>query len=330
MNRRHILEELEKVNSINKDQIKSEADISNDFARLTIIHNSFFWFNMISLIIVTCLTVAEVPLLILNRDKIWINLIVASLVMIWSFTLYLIFSNQGISGFEYDDIYYNSGRNVKRIHEVRYLNYKLVVISLSVCVFDFLLFYGAAIDMMTGGDHVIKYERGIPIFAALSITMPAMIIPLVVQFINRYITYDRRMTSFNKWLEMNGISKLNYLSKINYEDENFTWKEVATQLELNANDLILDTSSENKSKEQINLYNQVKVKIIKEMIVQFNNNMDKKYQLYQTINAYHDKQGRISYKKTLRNRAIISKVKRLDRKNEIMALLLLPYFDKTI
>lgn len=70
MNRRHILEELEKVNSINKDQIKSEADISNDFARLTIIHNSFFWFNMISLIIVTCLTVAEVPLLILNRDKI--------------------------------------------------------------------------------------------------------------------------------------------------------------------------------------------------------------------------------------------------------------------
>jgi len=74
----------------------------------------------------------------------------------------------------------------------------LVVISLSVCVLDFLLFYGAAIDMITGGDHVIKYERGIPIFAALSITMPAMIIPLVVQFINRYITYDRRMTSFNK------------------------------------------------------------------------------------------------------------------------------------
>gem|GEM_PF-3363869 len=42
MNRRHVLEELEKVNSINKDQIKSEEDISNDFARLTIIHNSFF------------------------------------------------------------------------------------------------------------------------------------------------------------------------------------------------------------------------------------------------------------------------------------------------
>lgn len=330
MNRRHVLEELEKVNSINKDQIKSEEDISNDFARLTIIHNSFFWFNMISLIIVTCFTVAEVPLLILNRDKIWINLVIASLVMIWSFILYLIFSSRGISGFEYDDIYYNSGRNVKRHHEMRYLNYKLVVISLSVCVLDFLLFYGAAIDMITGGDHVIKYERGIPIFAALSITMPAMIIPLVVQFINRYITYDRRMTSFNKWLEMNGISKLNYISKINYKDENFTWKEVAIQLELNANDLILDTSSENKSKEQINLYNQVKVKIIKEMIVQFNKNMDKKYQLYQTINVYHDKQGRINYKKTLRNSAIISKVKRLNRKNEIMALLLLPYFDKTI
>lgn len=330
MKHRHILEELEKVNSTNKDQIKSEKDISNDFAKLTIIHNSFFWFNMISLIIITCLTVAEVPLLILNRDKIWINLIVASLVMIWSFTLYLIFSNRGISGFEYNDIYYNSGRNVKRNHEVRYLNYKLVVISLSICVFDFLLFYGAAIDMITGGDHVVKYERGIPIFAALSITMPAMIIPLVVQFINRYITYDHQMESFNKWLEMNGISKLNYISKINYEDENFTWKEVAIQLELNANDLILDTSSENKSKEQIDLYNQVKIKIIKEMIVQFNNNMDKKYQLYKTVNVYHNKHGRMSYKKTLRNSAIISKVKRLDRKNEIMALLLLPYFNKTI
>lgn len=323
----HILEELEKIDSDNKDQIKSEEDVSNDFAKLRIIHNSFFWFNMASLLIVILCTIGEIPLLILHREQIWINLIVSAVIMVWAFTLYLIFSSRGISGLEYNDVYYYSGRNVKRNHEVRYLNFKLIIISLSVCIIDFLLFYGADIDMITGGDHVNSYEKGIPVFAALSITVPAMIIPLVVQFINRYIKYDHEMNNFNKWLEMNGISKVNYISKINYADENFTWKQVALELELDGNDLILDSSSENRSKEQIDLYNQIKIKVIKEMIVQFNNNMDKKYQLYKSLATYHNKRGKIVMRKSIKNSTITSKIRRLDQKNNILALLMIPYFN---
>ncbi|ATG97374.1 hypothetical protein [Mesoplasma lactucae] len=326
---REILEELDKIDSDSKDQIKSPDDISNDFSKLKVVHSWLYWFAVTSLIVITLVTIGEIPLLILNRkpEKLWINLVVTIIVMCWSFGIYFILFHRGVTSYEYDDAYYYSGKTIRRLHEVTYVNDAMLVFALIICTIDFFLFYGADMTMLTGSDNLTYYKDAMPILLAISILVPALIVPILMQFINRSLKNGKDFRHFDEWVKMNGISKVNYIDKIDYNAEDFSWKQVSSDLELNPDVLIFDNSSENKSKEQIDLYNKIQIKIVKELLVVFNSNNTKRFQYLKQITTKRNKQNRLYIKKTIRNSNNVSRIKKIDQKNQVLSLLATPYFE---
>lgn len=338
LNNRQIIAELEDINEQDKNIVKKVDDVKNDWTRLKVKRSWWYIIAEALLAILVCMIGFEIALLITGVD-IWhtsgnyrrqdaglYSMIFALVMTFINLGAYLILIYRGKSDFHYNDVALKNNIVYKETNSISKKSYWLGNFALFVLIVNFFLFYGFVGTINTAGDDgKIKYQTVSAILSVLSIIVPAAAIPLAMQYINKHNADRKVEQKYHDWMRLNATSKYAAIKKIDFKKK-INYLDVSNQLGIDKNIIVIDEKSTGKNKENIILYNNIKLSMLKELLRNYSDNVTKRTELYKKLKWKRNKLGRIVLNKSFRNSSLTTKIKRLNRKNDVLISIMWSFY----